>query len=588
MTSLTSFRSLAAVIGICVSAIAQSPPAAPADSLEAAPIPLAEADAHLLQRTEPIYPPLAKQARIQGTVHLVLRVDSHGVVAGVANSSGHPLLRPMAEKTALLSRYRPFEVGGAPAEVLVEASVSFSLPPRGLGPHVPFPEVTDLAQVAMEYGDGSVNVRVTGEGIVEYDGMGRVAITGKHQRRITREEIQHLLQAFRDADFFSLSDDCTVGATDVGSTTTSIQIGAKKKAVVDDWVKLPPALTVVQEAILKFSHSEQWTKGNSDTVPGLLVETSDPHARRDLLSQALPGVATYGDAATVADILATGVDLERPGEWDATALMHAAERGLPGMVAALLKAGADRRARDKEGRSALFFGAESGNTKVVALLLDAGAGANEDDKYGDTPLMGAAAAGNPDVVRLLLHRGARVNARNVRKQSALLSAATVDAGFAIGEMGRWRAEVPEEVIHRDVVVKMLLDAGADINAHGWLGDTALFSLEDNAVSELLRHHIDIEARNEYGETALIETVSESIAELLVQAGANVNAQDKDGQTALIKAAEHNYVAKLGVLLKALGMRLDQRDSHGATALMLAQKAHHEDCVRALLAAGATQ
>jgi ankyrin repeat protein len=209
-------------------------------------------------------------------------------------------------------------------------------------------------------------------------------------------------------------------------------------------------------------------------------------------------VATYGDAATVADILATGVDLERPG-----------------------------------------------------------------------------------------HNGARVNARNVRKQSALISAASGDAGFAMIDMGRRRAEVPEETIHRDVVVKMLLDAGADINARGWDGETALFSLEDEAVRELLRHHIDIEARNNYGETALVETVSEAIADLLVKAGANVNAQDKDGRTALFKSAQNNYVAKLRVLVKAPGIQLDRRDRQGSTALMIARKAHHEDCVQVLLAAGAT-
>jgi ankyrin repeat protein len=86
---------------------------------------------------------------------------------------------------------------------------------------------------------------------------------------------------------------------------------------------------------------------------------------------------------------------------------------------------------------------------------------------------------------------------------------------------------------------------------------------------------------------LIETVSETVADLLIKAGANVNAQDKKSETALIKAAERNYVAKLRVLVKAPGIHLDHRDSHGATALMVAKKAHHEDCVQVLLAAGAT-
>ena len=132
--------------------------------------------------------------------------------------------------------------------------------------------------------------------------------------------------------------------------------------------------------------------------------------------------------------------------------------------------------------------------------------------------MAAAAAGNPESVRVLLKTGAQVNAKNQRRQTALLSAASGDDGFAIGELGRRRAKIPNELVHRDVVVRMLLDAGADINACGWDGETGLFSLEDDAVEELLRHHINLEIRDEHGETALIETVSDRIAALLIKAG----------------------------------------------------------------------
>ena len=97
--------------------------------------------------------------------------------------------------------------------------------------------------------------------------------------------------------------------------------------------------------------------------------------------------------------------------------------------------------------------------------------------------MAAAAAGNPESVRLLLKNGADVNATNNRRQTALLSGATGNSGFGILEMGRPHADISEDAIHRDVVVRLLLNAGARINAHGWFGETPLFSLEESAVRE---------------------------------------------------------------------------------------------------------
>ena len=359
-----------------------------------------------------------------------------------------------------------------------------------------------------------------------------------------------------------------------------------EKRVSENGFNVPRNLKDVEEAFLKYSHSDQWVTGNAETVPAMIAETPDPAARREILSTVLPRAARYGDTALVRDILAHNVDLERRGPYGATALMLASERGLADMVSALLKAGASPRRRDGVGRGALTFAADSGNAGVVDLLLAAGAKPNEKDKYGDTALMAAAASGNPESVRILLDKGASVNARNCRRQTALLSGATGDDGFCTGDSGRGRAEIPEETIHRDAVVRALLDAGANINVRGWSGETPLFSLEDDAVQELIRHHIDLEARDNYGDTALIETVSASIAEMLLKAGANVNAQNKKGETALITAAEFNEVDKLQVLLMAPGIRVEQRDNQGDTALMRARAKHLEDSVRVLTSAGA--
>jgi ankyrin repeat protein len=398
----------------------------------------------------------------------------------------------------------------------------------------PFPDGTNIKSLAIAYDDGSISVRVNGSGLVQYEGRSGVLVEGQHTRRIKSADVQQLLDVFRQADFFSLCDDYTVSATDVGSTTTSIQLAGSQKAITDNWVEVPEALKNVQSAILKFSRSDQWTTGSEDTVSGLLDEMSSPVARRALLSEILPRAALYNDTAIVQRILAYDVDLERRGPYGATALQLATDRGLPDMVAVLLKAGANSHAVDEFGRGSLIFGAGSGNSEVVRLLLVAGVKADERDEYGDTALMAASASGNPDSVRLLLTKGANVNVENSRHQTALLSGASGDRGFSIMEMGRRHADIPDEVIHRDAVVRLLVEAGANVNAHGWFGETALFSLDEDAVQELIRQHADLEARNEYGETALVETVSSSIADLLIKAGADVNSQDNDGETALIR------------------------------------------------------
>ena len=149
-------------------------------------------------------------------------------------------------------------------------------------------------------------------------------------------------------------------------------------------------------------------------------------------------------------------------------------------------------------------------------------------------------------------------------------------------MGRPRPDVPEDVVHRDAVVRLLLEAGADPNVRNKDGETALFSLEDDAVRELIAHRINLNVRNKDGVTALIETVSEDIVKLLVEAGADVNARDAKGRTALMEAADRNHVLKIRSLTMAKNLRINRRRRDGRTALMIAASDAHPECVKALL------
>ena len=79
-----------------------------------------------------------------------------------------------------------------------------------------------------------------------------------------------------------------------------------------------------------------------------------------------------------------------------------------------------------------------------------------------------------------------------------------------------------------------------------------------------------------------------LLDILIKAGANVNAQDNNGETALMQAAENNLVDKVQVLVKAPGILLEQRDNKDETALMKARARHLPESIQALISAGAAE
>jgi protein TonB len=81
----------------------------------------------LVKRVQPAYPPLARQARIQGTVLLQAEISKDGTIENLRLISGHPMLAPAAIEAVKQWRYRPYMLNGEPVAVETQVQVNFTL-----------------------------------------------------------------------------------------------------------------------------------------------------------------------------------------------------------------------------------------------------------------------------------------------------------------------------------------------------------------------------------------------------------------------------------------------------------------------------
>jgi protein TonB len=84
-------------------------------------------EANLVRRVMPVYPPLAKSARVQGTVEFTALISKDGRVENLQLVHGHPLLVQAAREAIEQWRYRPTILNGVPVEVLTDIIVNFTL-----------------------------------------------------------------------------------------------------------------------------------------------------------------------------------------------------------------------------------------------------------------------------------------------------------------------------------------------------------------------------------------------------------------------------------------------------------------------------
>lgn len=81
----------------------------------------------LIHQVKPSYPPLARQARIQGAVVLQALIAKDGTIQNLHVVSGHPMLTGAAVDAVKQWRYKPYFLNGEPVEVETQITVNFTL-----------------------------------------------------------------------------------------------------------------------------------------------------------------------------------------------------------------------------------------------------------------------------------------------------------------------------------------------------------------------------------------------------------------------------------------------------------------------------
>ncbi len=87
-------------------------------------------EGNVVRRIEPMYPALARQARIQGTVVLSAVISREGTIQHLQAINGQPMLQQAAIEAVRQWRYRPYLLNGEPVEVETQITVNFTLGSR--------------------------------------------------------------------------------------------------------------------------------------------------------------------------------------------------------------------------------------------------------------------------------------------------------------------------------------------------------------------------------------------------------------------------------------------------------------------------
>jgi ankyrin repeat protein len=321
--------------------------------------------------------------------------------------------------------------------------------------------------------------------------------------------------------------------------------------------------------------------GKVGPVKALLARGAKVDATERRGQTALMWAAAEGYAPVVEWLLKAGADFRTPlPDSGFTPLLFAAREGRAEVVRVLLKAGADvheatqpKKPNAKspaKGTSALILAVENGHFELAVELLKAGADPNDQrsgytplhmmswvrkpprgEDYGAPPPLGSGNLNSVQFIRKLVEHGADVNAQLKTGKGGL------GLWNKVGATPFFMASATADIVY----MKLLLELGADPK----------IANVDNCTPLMVACGIGV------GSAAANETAGEEpevleAAKLLFELGADVNAVDANGETAMHGAALKN-LPKIVQFLADNGAKVEvwnKENNFGSTPLMLAQ------------------
>ena len=356
--------------------------------------------------------------------------------------------------------------------------------------------------------------------------------------------------------------------------------------------------------------------GAGAMVRRLLEAGADPNAARATGETSLMTCARTGHLGAVEALLARGADPNAAESWRRqTALMWAAGEGHTPVASALVAHGAGVTARSAAGFTPLLIAAREDRPALARILLDAGADVNAEAPDGLTPLLVATLRGHTALAVSLLERGADPNAGRAGYTALHWAAGSWHTeltgslrGIATERDDEWRS-LNGLRTGRLALVEALLAHGAAPDARlaahppqfgfasqrfrvSLVGATPflLAAMDGNlaAMRALAAAGADLRLATEQGttplmaasglgrvpaETRVTERQSLEAVRFLLRHGADLNAANGDGRTALHGAA-HVRSDALVQLLVDHGAEVRSGDRRGITPLMIAEGGGH--------------